>query len=94
MILFFQPEWSLKRLPTFYSIRHGDASVQCRMASAVHAVVLSMWQDVHGFGILYFSVMAGVMKAKVCARTKTPGISASTLGIWQDAQADPGEPSL
>jgi hypothetical protein len=29
------------------------------------AVDLSVWQDVQGFGILYFSVMAGVMKANV-----------------------------
>ena len=30
-----------------------------------------MWHDVHGFGILYWSVIAGVMNAKVWARTFT-----------------------
>src|SRR5713226_140654 len=37
----------------YYSARHGERSGQCRIASAAHAVVLSVWQDVHGFGILY-----------------------------------------
>ena len=33
------------------------------------AVVLSVWQEVQGFGILYFSVIAGVMNANVCPCT-------------------------
>jgi hypothetical protein len=36
-----------------------------------------MWQDVHGLGILYLSVMAGVMNANVCALTKVPGMVTS-----------------
>src|SRR5258707_12530122 len=93
-MLFFSPERNLKTWLAFYSICHRDSSGQRRMASAAHAVVLSMWQDMHGFGILYFSVMAGVMKAKVCARTKTPGISVSILGMWQATHALPAELSL
>lgn len=64
------------------------------MASAAHAVFLSEWQDVQAFGILYLSVMAGVMNENVCARTNTPGISASIFGMWQATQAAPAEPSL
>jgi len=37
------------------------------MASLAHAVVLSLWHEVHGLGILYLSVIAGVMNRKVCA---------------------------
>ena len=57
-------------------------------------MVLSMWQEVHGFGILYLSVIAGAMKPKVWARMNTPGISASIFGIWHATQALPVEPSL
>jgi len=38
---------------------HDDSSL------LAHAVDLPVWQDVHEFGILYLSVMAGVMKRKV-----------------------------
>ena len=34
-----------------------------------------MWHDVQGLGILYLSVIAGVMNANVWARTYTPGIT-------------------
>ena len=94
MILFSQPEWNLKNRRTFYSMRQGDSSVQWRMASAAQAVFLSMWQDVHGFGILYLSVIAGVMKANVWALTKTPGIVTSIFGMWHATHALPVEPSL
>jgi hypothetical protein len=53
-----------------------------------------MWQEVHGFGILYFSVMLGAMNANVCALTNTPGISASIFGMWQATHVLPVEPSL
>ena len=53
------------------------------MASSAHWVDLSVWQDVHGFGILYWSVFAGGMKANVWARTNTPGIVTSIFGMWQ-----------
>jgi len=45
----------------FHSAGHGERPGQCRIASAAHAVVLSVWQDVHGLGILYLSVIAGAM---------------------------------
>ena len=64
-----------------YSSLQGERSGQWRIASAAHAVVLSMWQEVHGFGILYLSVMAGGMKANVCALTNTPGIVTSIFGM-------------
>jgi len=47
------------------SIRQGECSGQRRMDSVAQAVVLSAWHDVQGFGILYLSVIAGVMKANV-----------------------------
>jgi ligand-binding sensor domain-containing protein len=52
---------------TPYSIRQGERSFQWRIASAAHAVPLSAWQEVHGLGTLYFSVITGVMNLKVCA---------------------------
>jgi len=63
------------------SIRHGERSGQCRKASVAHAVVLLAWQVVQGLGILYLSVIAGVTKAKVCARTFTSTMVVSTFGI-------------
>jgi hypothetical protein len=63
------------------SMRHGDLSGQCRKASSAQAVVLSAWHVVQGFGILYLSVIDGVMKANVCARTFTSAIVVSILGI-------------
>src|SRR5580700_10232088 len=64
-----------------YSKRQGERSDQCRKASVAQAVVLSAWQVVQGFGILYFSVIAGMIKAKVCDRTLTSAIVVSILGI-------------
>jgi hypothetical protein len=47
-----------------------------------HSVDLSVWQEVQGFGILYLSVIAGVMNLKVCELTKDPGTpSVSILGM-------------
>ena len=51
------------------------------MASAAQAVVLSVWQDVHGLGILYLSVMAGVMNSNVWARTLTSAMVVSIFGM-------------
>ena len=64
-----------------HSKRHGDLSGQLRNASAAHAVLLSVWHVVQGFGILYLSVIAGVMKAKVWARTFTSAMVVSIFGI-------------
>ena len=41
------------------SVRHGDRSGQRRISFVAQAVVLSLWHDVHGLGILYLSVMSG-----------------------------------
>ena len=51
----------------FCPSRQGERSFHWRIASAAHAVVLSEWHEVHGFGILYLSVIAGVTKRNVCA---------------------------
>ena len=37
------------------------------IASFAQAVFLSLWHDVHGFGIAYLSVISGEMKRNVCA---------------------------
>ena len=53
------------------------------MLSVAHAVLLSVWHEVQGFGILYLSVIAGVMNAKVCPCTFTSAMVVSIFGIWQ-----------
>ena len=58
-----------------------------------HAMLLSAWQEVQGFGILYFSVMAGVMNAKVCACTLTFAMVVSIAGMWQFTHSLPGVPA-
>ena len=68
-------------IPAIQSARQGERSGQWRIASLAQAVLLSVWQEVHGLGILYFSVIAGVMNAKVWERTKTPGIVTSIFGM-------------
>ena len=51
--------------PLIYSIRHGERSFQWRIASVAQAVLLSAWHEAQGLGILYLSVIAGVMNLKV-----------------------------
>ena len=53
------------------------------MASAAHAVFLSMWQEVHGFGILYLSVMAGAMKSERMSAHENAGNL--RLDLWHMA---------
>jgi hypothetical protein len=48
-----------------YSTRQGDTFVQDFNVSLAHAVVLSRWQSVHGFGTFSWSVVVGVMNANV-----------------------------
>ena len=79
---------------TFYSIRQGERSGQCRRASVAQAVDLSAWQDVQALGILYLSVMAGVMNPKVCARTLTSATVTSIFGMCHATHWLPVEPSL
>ena len=50
-----------------YSTLHGERSVRWPIAASAQAVGLSIWQEVHGLGILYLSVMAGEMNRKVWA---------------------------
>lgn len=52
---------------SFYSSLHGERSGHLLNSFVAHAVDLSAWHDVHGFGILYLSVIDGVMNRKVCA---------------------------
>ena len=75
-----------------YSTRHGERSGQCRKASVAQALLLSKWHEVHGFGILYFSVITGVINAKVCACTFTLAIVVSIVGMWQLTHSLPGVP--
>ena len=51
------------------------------IASRAHAVVLSWWQVVHGFGILYASVIDGVMNLNVWLRTLTSPNSCAIAGM-------------
>lgn len=52
-------------LDRLYSSRQGERSVHWLKAFVAHAVVLSEWHDVHALGILYLSVMAGLIKRNV-----------------------------
>lgn len=47
--------------------RHGGSPFHFAIASSAQAVVLSRWQEVHGFGMPYFSVISGEMNRNVCA---------------------------
>jgi hypothetical protein len=78
----------------YQSTRHGDRSGQWRRTSVAQDVVLSVWHDVQGLGILYLSVIAGVMKANVWDRTFTSAISVAIFGIWQAMQLLPDDPAL
>ena len=44
-----------------YSTLQGETFVHVFSAAVAQAVVLSVWHPVHAFGILYWSVIAGVM---------------------------------
>lgn len=53
--------------------RQGDRSGHWRITCSAQEEDLPVWQDVQGFGIVYFSVIAGVMNRKVCACTNVFG---------------------
>ena len=72
---------SLTAHGSLLSILHGDLSGQWRMASRAHAVDLSLWDDVQGFGIEYLSVIAGEMNRNVWALTLTPAVVVSIFGM-------------
>lgn len=75
-------------------MRQGEYSCQWPKASVAQIVDLSAWHWVQGFGILYLSVIAGVMTAKVWARTKTSGMVVWIFGMWQATHWPPGEVGL
>jgi hypothetical protein len=75
-------------------MRHAERSGQRRNSSVAQAVVLSVWHVVQGLGILYFSVIAGVIKAKVCERTLTSAIVVAIFGMWQAIQLLPADSFL
>ena len=64
-----------------YSTLHPDTFDQPFIASRAHVVVLSLWQLVHEFGILYSSVMDGGMKLNVWLLTVTSAIVVSIDGM-------------
>ena len=51
------------------------------MASSAHRVVLSLWQEVQGFGIPYLSVIEGEMKLNVWLRTLTSAMVVAICGM-------------
>ena len=59
------------------------------MASSAHAVLFPVWQEVHGFGIPYRSVMAGDTNRNVWLRTLTVAIVWAISGMWQATHALP-----
>jgi hypothetical protein len=63
-------------------------------SSAAHAVVLPLWQTVHGFGIFNVSVAEGGMNLKVWLRTLTLAIVCSIFGMWQLTHSLPADPAL
>ena len=73
--------------------RQGETSGQLRSASVAHALVLSLWHEVHGFGIFSVSVIAGVMNLKVWLRTLTSAIVCAIAGIWQLTHSPPADPA-
>jgi hypothetical protein len=75
-------------------MRHAERSGQRRNSSVAHAVVLSAWHVVQGLGILYLSLIAGVMKANVCERTFTSAMVVAIFGIWHAMQLLPADPFL
>ena len=84
----------------FHSSRYLAATRQCDTSghflssSFAHAVVLPVWQEVQGLGILNRSVIAGVMNLKVWLRTLTLAIVCSIFGMWQFTHSFPADPAL
>jgi hypothetical protein len=63
---------------------HGDVVFQVNISLVAQSVDLPAWQEVQAFGILYLSVIAGVMNLKVWELTNVPGTPcAAIFGIWQ-----------
>ena len=60
-----EASWSSGGVICYGATRQGDVVFHDDNCLLAHAVSLSVWQEVHGLGILYLSVIAGVMKRKV-----------------------------
>jgi hypothetical protein len=68
---------------------------QLSISFVAQPVDLSAWHVVQAFGILYLSVIAGVMNLKVWELTKVPGTPCVAIfGIWQATQSIPVLPAL
>ncbi len=63
------------------SIRHGDTGDQLFNCCIAQTVDLSLWQSVQGLGILYLSVIVGLINRKVWLRTFTSAIVCSIRGM-------------
>jgi hypothetical protein len=76
-----------------HSPRHGETLRHPLIASRAQLVVRSVWHVVHGFGILYVSVIDGVMNANVWLRTLTSAIVCAIFGMWHATQSFPALPA-
>ena len=78
-----------------FATRHGLVLVQERNCAAAQALVLSLWQLVHGFGMPEVSVSVGERKRKVWLATKVSpccllGRVWAMLGMWHAMHWLPG----
>ena len=72
--------------------RQGERSLHWLMVWADHSGDLSAWHELHGLGILYFTVKDGVMNLNVCERTNVlGGPSASICGMRQAMHSLPAK---
>lgn len=62
-------------------MRHGETFDHWFSASVAQVVLLSLWQEVQGFGMPYFSVIEGEMKSNVWLRTLTSAMVVAISGI-------------
>jgi hypothetical protein len=62
-------------------MRQGERSGRCRITFIGQDVDLSARHDVHGFGILYSSVICGVMNANVSARTDSSDLTGTSITL-------------
>jgi hypothetical protein len=63
-------------------------------ASVAHAAFLSVWHELHEFGIFRRSASAGEMNLNVWLRTFTSAIVCSILGMWHPTHSLPEELAL
>ena len=64
-----------------YCTLQGDMVDQPRSAARAQSVFRSVWQDVHGFGTLNWSVVDGVTNLNVWLRTFTLAIVTDVFGM-------------